>query len=125
MHEKLLCINNGGISFLSKFYDTGNAMAHLLLGTSALLTLLKKNCKYKLLKDVSNTKSPLALYIFVMTELVLYNNNKINILRKLFRKYSKRLVIIPCRYSFRTMLNKSHIKIIPQTFICQGKEDGH
>lgn len=42
MHEKLLWIDDGGISFLSKFYFNGNVMAQLLLQIFAFFNSSKK-----------------------------------------------------------------------------------
>lgn len=80
MHTKIPHTNAGGLNFLNKLNVQGNAMPTLFLGIVKLINLASPFYRYKLLKDVSDAKNLLVLYVIAMVKLALINENKAKIL---------------------------------------------
>lgn len=123
MHSKLPCIISGGLIFLKKVVDEGNAMTTFFLEVVKFFKSTRPFHGYKLLRDVANTQNPLALYVFIMAKLAFFNKNGAKILVQLFKTHPKKSIMIPCRNSFIKMLNNKASKIIPRTVLCHKKEE--
>lgn len=125
MHSKISCINTGGVNFLKRIVDEGNAMSTLFLGIVKFLNSIRPFHSYKLLRDVANTKNPIALYVFAMTEHVFFNKIGPKVLIQLFKIYLKKSTMISYRDSFIKMLNNKVSKNISKIVVGHKKGESH